>query len=286
MVSRAMGSRLMIAGHKGNTKYVQMKKLIVYYFSGLSNRINFRPVINNPSSLLAGKCNAVNVSQVLVELCDIVKYSCCKKYQTKTWMVHLSNDLNSPVPNILTKSELGWTNGYDLVLCENSDKKLSLKSSSDVVGNPAATDCDLDKGERNKLSDQKHVNVADSNGNSTSAIDFQIDESNDSEDTRVKREIASLDQYLSLDCEFVGDLPKVSTDKQLGNYLGGCSIVDFDGNVVYDMKICEKDTITDCGTRYSGRHAGHNIDGVTFEDVRNTVTNLLKVKIEICKFLK
>lgn len=73
-------------------------------------------------------------------------------------------------------------------------------------------------------------------------------------------------RVVGLDCEMVGLGP---TGKQ--NALARCSIVDFDGNVLYDEIVKPKGFVTDFRTKYSGIRKSdlrQDKNVVTFEEVR------------------
>ena len=83
---------------------------------------------------------------------------------------------------------------------------------------------------------------------------------------------------VGLDCEMVG-----LGDKGKENALARCSLVDFDGNVLYDKIIRPKGFVTDFRTKWSGikksdlRKDKDNV--VTLEECQKAVAELLKNKI-------
>ncbi|XP_021356486.1 uncharacterized protein LOC110452349 [Mizuhopecten yessoensis] len=97
---------------------------------------------------------------------------------------------------------------------------------------------------------------------------------NTTEHTSNKPPIPSPDQYLAVDCEFVGVGFKGCISR-----LGRCSVVDYHGNVVYDIYSRPEELVTDYRTRYSGISYRNMTDAVRFEEVQEKVKDLLKGKI-------
>ena len=88
---------------------------------------------------------------------------------------------------------------------------------------------------------------------------------------------------VGLDCEMVG---MGISGKQ--NALARCSVVDFDGNVVYDKFVQPKGYVTDFRTKYSGvRKSDIRKDqAATLEECQQAVAEILKGKILVGHALK
>lgn len=77
-------------------------------------------------------------------------------------------------------------------------------------------------------------------------------------------------KYLAIDCEMVGTGPKGKNSE-----LARCSIVNYDGDIVYDKFIKPLNQVTDLRTRWSG---------IRWQDLRNA-TPFFEAKKEILKIL-
>lgn len=73
-------------------------------------------------------------------------------------------------------------------------------------------------------------------------------------------------QYLAIDCEMVGTGPKGSISQ-----LARCSIVSYDGDVVYDKFINPSVPVTDYRTRWSGIRRSDLVRATPYSDARKEV---------------
>lgn len=81
--------------------------------------------------------------------------------------------------------------------------------------------------------------------------------------------------FVSLDCEFVG----VGIRKT--NALGRCSIVDYNGSIIYD-EYCRPDSpITDYRTKWSGIRRKHMKQALPFDIVQKKIISLIKDKVVV-----
>ncbi|XP_077382444.1 interferon-stimulated 20 kDa exonuclease-like 2 isoform X2 [Festucalex cinctus] len=83
-------------------------------------------------------------------------------------------------------------------------------------------------------------------------------------------------KYLAMDCEMVGTGPKGSISQ-----LARCSIVSYEGDVVYDKFINPSVPVTDYRTRWSGIHAGDLRKATPFNQARKEILKLLAGKVVI-----
>uniref|UniRef100_A0AC35UBI1 RNA exonuclease 4 n=1 Tax=Rhabditophanes sp. KR3021 TaxID=114890 RepID=A0AC35UBI1_9BILA len=81
---------------------------------------------------------------------------------------------------------------------------------------------------------------------------------------------------LALDCEFVG----VGIDGK-GNALARVSIVNYEGEVVYDKYVCPEEQVVDYRTAVSGVTRSQLLHGDTFENVKKEVSELIRNRIVI-----
>ena len=73
-------------------------------------------------------------------------------------------------------------------------------------------------------------------------------------------------KYLAIDCEMVGTGPKGSVSQ-----LARCSLVSYDGDVVYDKFINPSVPVTDYRTRWSGIRRSDLINAMPYSEARKEV---------------
>ncbi|XP_018595193.1 interferon-stimulated 20 kDa exonuclease-like 2 [Scleropages formosus] len=83
-------------------------------------------------------------------------------------------------------------------------------------------------------------------------------------------------KYLAIDCEMVGTGPK-------GRYneLARCSIVSYNGDVLYDHYIKPISPVTDFRTRWSGVTRTHLINAKPFSQAKSEILKILKGKVVV-----
>lgn len=82
--------------------------------------------------------------------------------------------------------------------------------------------------------------------------------------------------YVALDCEFLGIGPKGST-----SVLGRCSIINYNGHVIYDKFVCPREVITDFRTRWSGIRPSDMAKALPVDDAMREINNCLANKIVV-----
>lgn len=80
---------------------------------------------------------------------------------------------------------------------------------------------------------------------------------------------------IALDCEMVGVGPK------LLNALGRISIVDYSGNVLYDVMVRPEEEITDFRTRWSGIRPEDMRRAIPFECAQEQVERIIHVSLSV-----
>ncbi|XP_041842722.1 interferon-stimulated 20 kDa exonuclease-like 2 [Melanotaenia boesemani] len=83
-------------------------------------------------------------------------------------------------------------------------------------------------------------------------------------------------KYLAIDCEMVGSGPKGSI-----NQLARCSIVSYEGDVVFDKFIKPSMPVTDYRTRWSGIRPRDLIKAMPYSEARKEILKLLIGKVVI-----
>ncbi|XP_077432359.1 interferon-stimulated 20 kDa exonuclease-like 2 [Vanacampus margaritifer] len=83
-------------------------------------------------------------------------------------------------------------------------------------------------------------------------------------------------KYLAMDCEMVGTGPKGSISQ-----LARCSIVSYEGDLVYDKFIKPSVPVTDYRTRWSGIRASDLTNATHFNQARKEILKLLAGKVVI-----
>ncbi|XP_065814098.1 interferon-stimulated 20 kDa exonuclease-like 2 isoform X2 [Labrus bergylta] len=83
-------------------------------------------------------------------------------------------------------------------------------------------------------------------------------------------------KYVALDCEMVGSGPKGSI-----NQLARCSMVNYDGDVIYDKFIIPSMPVTDYRTRWSGIRRCDLVNATPYAKARTEILRLLMGKVVI-----
>lgn len=83
-------------------------------------------------------------------------------------------------------------------------------------------------------------------------------------------------KYLAIDCEMVGTGPKGSISQ-----LARCSVVSYDGDVIYDKFINPSVPVTDYRTRWSGIRRSDLINAMPYPVARKEILRLLMGKVVI-----
>ncbi|XP_068425118.1 interferon-stimulated 20 kDa exonuclease-like 2 [Clinocottus analis] len=83
-------------------------------------------------------------------------------------------------------------------------------------------------------------------------------------------------KYLALDCEMVGTGPKGSISQ-----LARCSLVSYEGDVVYDKFINPSVPVTDYRTRWSGIRRCDLVNAMPYAEARKEILRLLMGKVVI-----
>ncbi|KKK15479.1 hypothetical protein AOCH_002381 [Aspergillus ochraceoroseus] len=86
---------------------------------------------------------------------------------------------------------------------------------------------------------------------------------------------AEIGKYVAMDCEMVGVGPNPDNDSALARV----SIVNFNGEQVYDSYVRPKEMVTDWRTHVSGIAPKHMIEARTLEQVQKEVTDILDGRI-------
>ncbi|KAK9952313.1 hypothetical protein ABG768_018161 [Culter alburnus] len=81
-------------------------------------------------------------------------------------------------------------------------------------------------------------------------------------------------RLVAMDCEMVGTGPYGRCSE-----LARCSIVNYNGSVIYDKYILPRHPVTDYRTKWSGIRKHHLAQAVPFEDAQNEIASILKEKI-------
>uniref|UniRef100_A0A671W435 Interferon stimulated exonuclease gene 20-like 2 n=1 Tax=Sparus aurata TaxID=8175 RepID=A0A671W435_SPAAU len=82
--------------------------------------------------------------------------------------------------------------------------------------------------------------------------------------------------YLAFDCEMVGTGPKGRI-----SHLARCSVVSYDGDVVYDKFIKPSVPVTDYRTRWSGIRPRDLVSAMPYAEARKEILKLLSGKVVI-----
>lgn len=94
--------------------------------------------------------------------------------------------------------------------------------------------------------------------------------------TATQTSAANPTKYLAIDCEMVGTGPKGSISR-----LARCSIVSYDGDVVYDKFINPTVPVTDYRTKWSGIRRSDLVNAKPYPEARKEILKLLMGKVVI-----
>ncbi|XP_060709132.1 apoptosis-enhancing nuclease-like [Hemiscyllium ocellatum] len=83
-------------------------------------------------------------------------------------------------------------------------------------------------------------------------------------------------KYVAIDCEMVGTGPYGRV-----NEMARCSIVNYQGQVIYDKYVKPKEPITDYRTRWSGIRKHHMANAIEFDVAQREILKILKGKIVV-----
>ncbi|KAJ5627506.1 hypothetical protein N7528_004933 [Penicillium herquei] len=86
---------------------------------------------------------------------------------------------------------------------------------------------------------------------------------------------AELGKYIAMDCEMVGVGPNPDNDSVLARV----SIVNFNGDQVYDSYVRPKEMVTDWRTHVSGIAPKHMIEARTFEEAQKEVAKVMEGRV-------
>lgn len=85
----------------------------------------------------------------------------------------------------------------------------------------------------------------------------------------------SLGRYIAIDCEMVGVGPKPDNDSVLARV----SVVNYDGELVYDSFVNPREPVTDYRSHVSGIYEEHLKEGRSFEHVQAAVSEILQGRV-------
>ncbi|XP_050988437.1 interferon-stimulated 20 kDa exonuclease-like 2 isoform X2 [Labeo rohita] len=83
-------------------------------------------------------------------------------------------------------------------------------------------------------------------------------------------------KYVALDCEMVGTGPKGCR-----NELARCSIVTYEGDVIYDKYIKPLDPVTDFRTRWSGIRRQDLLHAIPFDQAQKEIVKIMTGKVVV-----
>lgn len=160
------------------------------------------------------------------------------------------------LPTTTHKTSLPHTHKLDSVMSSGSKPAASTNSTASLT-----------------------VTVRNTNNHEQSKKTVHYNSTTDAQAPRTKTYTASLPsgstpfgnptKYLAIDCEMVGTGPKGSISQ-----LARCSIVSYDGDVVYDKFIKPPVPVTDYRTRWSGIRWNDLVRATPFTDARKEVKSL------------
>ncbi|PGH35659.1 nucleolar protein 53 [[Emmonsia] crescens] len=126
---------------------------------------------------------------------------------------------------------------------------------------------------------EKHAiaTVSQRNGSTTSIVRTKSKTSSEAKINEGLSPTAEVGKYVALDCEMVGVGPNPDRDSALARV----SVVNYNGEQVYDSFVRPKETVTDWRTHVSGVSFKHMTDAREFEVVQKEVAGILDSSILI-----
>ncbi|TRY90416.1 hypothetical protein DNTS_018913 [Danionella cerebrum] len=97
-----------------------------------------------------------------------------------------------------------------------------------------------------------------------------------SQSDQTQRPVPGSYKYVALDCEMVGSGPKGCQSE-----LGRCSVVSYDGDVIYDKFIKPCNPVTDFRTRWSGIKYKDLVNATPFNVARKEILKILAGKVVV-----
>ncbi|PGH02970.1 hypothetical protein AJ79_07507 [Helicocarpus griseus UAMH5409] len=113
--------------------------------------------------------------------------------------------------------------------------------------------------------------VSQKNGSTTSIVRTKSHTTAEPKPNEGRSPTAEVGKYVALDCEMVGVGPNPDRDSALARV----SIVNYNGEQVYDSFVRPKETVTDWRTHVSGMSAKHMADARELEEVQRDVAEIL-----------
>ncbi|KAK2779254.1 3'-5' exonuclease [Emmonsiellopsis sp. PD_33] len=109
------------------------------------------------------------------------------------------------------------------------------------------------------------------NGSTTSLVRTKSKTNREAKENEGLSPTAEVGKYVAIDCEMVGVGPHPDRDSALARV----SVVNFNGDQVYDSFVRPKETVTDWRTHVSGVSAKHMEDARDFEEVQRDIAQIL-----------
>ncbi|KLJ12033.1 hypothetical protein EMPG_12868 [Blastomyces silverae] len=130
----------------------------------------------------------------------------------------------------------------------------------------------LSKDAKGEESEKRSITtLSQRNGSTTSIVQTKSKPSSEAKVNEGISPTAELGKYVAIDCEMVGVGPNPDRDSALARV----SIVNYNGEQVYDSFVRPKETVTDWRTHISGVSQKHMTDAREFEVVQKEVAGII-----------
>ncbi|CAI7602297.1 hypothetical protein N7527_005816 [Penicillium freii] len=121
---------------------------------------------------------------------------------------------------------------------------------------------------RKRMSDKKET------GDSAD-VPAKVETSSRHKENEGRSSTADLGKYVAMDCEMVGVGPNPDSDSALARV----SVVNFNGDQIYDSYVRPKEMVTDWRTHVSGIAPKHMVEARTLEHVQKEIAEIMKDRI-------
>ncbi|KAJ5169279.1 Exonuclease RNase T/DNA polymerase III [Penicillium coprophilum] len=154
-------------------------------------------------------------------------------------------------------------------------KPSELESGDGIVKKRKLTEKQKPYNQAAKPIKRKRMSVKSEAGDSADTSTSTIETSSRHKENEGRSSTAELGKYIAMDCEMVGVGPNPDSDSALARV----SVVNFNGDQIYDSYVRPKEMVTDWRTHVSGIAPKHMVEARTLEHVQKEIADIMKDRI-------
>ncbi|KAJ5874409.1 RNA exonuclease 4 [Penicillium soppii] len=128
---------------------------------------------------------------------------------------------------------------------------------------------------RKRMSETDDSSTPYTRRKSNAAAPVQTETSSRHKENEGRSATAELGKYIAMDCEMVGVGPNPDNDSALARV----SVVNFNGDQIYDSYVRPKEMVTDWRTHVSGIAPKHMVEARTLEHVQKEIAEIMSGRI-------